>query len=476
MIESATVLTPDLELAEVDAVCEKARATQQAWAQRADQTLLDRAALAAAWTLMQPERNRELSELAVATTGLGRVEDKVVKNHRKTLGLLRDLQAVKSCGVIRKLPAQGLTEIARPLGVIGAVVPSTNPLATPINNAVNALKCGNAIVLSPSPKGSEACARLLEYMHMEFDKAGVPRDLVQMLPRPSSKAKTNRLMQQVDLVVVTGSQANVRAAYSSGTPAIGVGAGNVAVIVDETADTADAAGKIAASKCFDNATSCSSENALIVVDAAYEQMVSALAKAGGALLTSDERERLIAGHWQNGHLNPAVLAKDIDVLMRTCGLERPDPTQTRFLVAEESGVGPGYPLSGEKMSLALTLYRVADFNEAKLMADKLLRHQGAGHSVGLHTLRRERAEELAETLPTCRVIVNQAHCFATGGSFDNGMPFSLSMGCGSWGGNSIYDNLHWRHFLNVTRVVETIAPREPTLDDMFGAYWAAVGQ
>jgi sulfoacetaldehyde dehydrogenase len=476
MADPANVDPIDAEQSDVDAICRRARDTQRDWAARADQAMLDRAALAAAWSLMEPTRNQALSELAVATTGLGRVEDKVGKNHRKTLGLLRDIESVRTQGVIRRVPERGLTEIARPLGVVGAVVPSTNPLATPVNNTVNALKCGNAIVLSPSPKGSEACERLLHHMHAEFDKAGVPRDLVQMLPRPSSKAKTHRLMQLVDLVVVTGSQANVRAAYSSGTPAIGVGAGNVAVIIDETADPTEAAAKIAASKCFDNATSCSSENALVVIDDAYDSVMTALEQAGGALLTGAERERLIAAHWRDGRLNPAVLAKDIQVLAGEAGLDRLDLTETRFVMTQESGIGPGHPMSGEKMSLALAVYRARDFDDAKTVAARLLDHEGAGHSVGLHTRRTERALELGLELPTCRVIVNQAHCFATGGSFDNGLPFSLSMGCGSWGGNSIDGNLHWRHFLNVTRVVETIPSREPELETVFGPYWESVGR
>jgi sulfoacetaldehyde dehydrogenase len=180
---------------------------------------------------MEPARNRTLAELSVRDTGLGNVEDKVTKNHRKTLGLLRDLKGAVSTGVLAEIPELGLTEIARPVGVVCAVVPSTNPGATPANNIINALKCGNAIILSPSPKGMSTARLLLEYMHAALDGVGAPRDLVQMLPQPVTKALSRELMRQCDLVVVTGSQANVRAGYSSGTPALGVGAGNVAVIV-----------------------------------------------------------------------------------------------------------------------------------------------------------------------------------------------------------------------------------------------------
>jgi sulfoacetaldehyde dehydrogenase len=258
------------EEAIIDELVARARKAQTAFERNGSQDLYDTAALAAAWALMEPARNEELATMAVEMTGLGNVADKITKNHRKTLGLLRDIRDAKTHGVIEDDTSTGITRIARPIGVIGAVVPSTNPVATPTNNVVNALKCGNAIILSPSPKGVGVCERLLEYIHAEFDKTGLDHDLVQMVPAPVSKVKAQRLMETADLLVVTGSQDNVRRAYSSGTPAIGVGAGNVTVIVDETADLAAAAGKITASKCFDNATSCSSENVLVVVDEAYD--------------------------------------------------------------------------------------------------------------------------------------------------------------------------------------------------------------
>ena len=221
---------------------------------------------AAGWAIVEPSRNRALAELAVQDTGLGNVADKIAKNRRKTMGLLRDLAGARSVGVIADDPDNGMIEIARPVGVVAAITPSTNPGATPANNIINALKGRNAIVVAPSPKGASTLALLLTFMHAELDRVGAPRDLVQALPTPVSREHTFELMRQADLVVATGSQTNVRAAYSSGTPAIGVGAGNVAVIVDETADLADAANKIARSKTFDNATSCSSENSVIAIE------------------------------------------------------------------------------------------------------------------------------------------------------------------------------------------------------------------
>lgn len=464
------------EIAIVDTLIARARVAQSAFVHEADQERFDTAALAAAWAIMQPERNRELSEQAVQQTGLGNVQDKVVKNHRKTLGLLRDIKHVKTVGIINEDRANGITEIARPIGVIGAVVPSTNPAATPANNVINALKCGNAIILSPSPKGVSVCATLLSHIHAEFDKHGFDHDLVQMVPSPSSKVKTQRLMEAVDLIIVTGSQDNVRRAYESGTPAIGVGAGNATVIVDETADLDQAARKIAASKTFDNATSCSSENVVVVVRSVAEAFLSALNERGGRLLGSEDAKTVKAALFDNGHLNRHMIAKDIGVFLDVAGVSVTDQQNARFVLLQADEVGAHVPESGEKLSLALTLYIVDDFETAVAKVEKVLQFQGAGHSVGLHSNDDSRALRLARQLPTCRVIVNQAHCFATGGSFDNGLPFSLSMGCGSWGGNSIDNNLHYRHFMNITKVVRQIAVCEPEVDEVFSSYWAKVGQ
>jgi sulfoacetaldehyde dehydrogenase len=460
----------------VEALVLRARQAQAAFEAAGSQARYDRAAQAAAWAIMEPGRNAALAELAVRSTGLGNVADKITKNHRKTLGLMRDIAGVQTYGILSDDPATGVTEIARPLGVIGAVVPSTNPAATPANNVINALKCGNAIILSPSPKGVACCEMLLGFIHAEFDKIGEDKALVQMIPPPGSKAATQGLLELVDLAVVTGSQDNVRRAYSSGTPAIGVGAGNVTVIVDETADLRDAARKIAMSKCFDNATSCSSENALVVVDSIYADFVAALAAEGGALVPQDQAEGVVARLWQGGHLNREVIARDADVLIDRLGLTGRVPQDTRFVVVETEGVGPDHPLSGEKLSRVVALYRARDYGHAVEITRAVLLHQGAGHSLGLHTRDPVRPVQLGFSMPSCRVIVNQAHCFATGGSFENGLPFSLSMGCGSWGGNSIDDNLHWRHFLQRARVVRPVAPREPALEEVFAGYWAEAGR
>ena len=462
------------DLAEVEAIVASARAAQLRFEANGSQVRYDRAAQAAAWAIMEPSRNTHLAELAVQTTGLGNVPDKITKNHRKTLGLMRDISTAITHGVIRDNAETGITEIARPIGVIGAVVPSTNPAATPANNIINALKCGNAIVLSPSPKGVAACAVLIGYINTEFGKIGEDRDLVQMVQGKGSKEKTQRLLEISDLIVVTGSQNNVKRAYTSGTPALAVGAGNVTVIVDETCNLDAAAEKITASKTFDNATSCSSENSMVVVDAIYDDFMIALAKAGGARVTDEAA--IIAKLWPDGHLNRSVIAQDADKMLQALGMENDVPPNTKFLAIETKGIGPDHPLSGEKLSRVAALYRARDFDDALEVTKEIMAYQGAGHSIGLHSNNSDRALQLGMEIPTCRVIVNQAHTFATGGSFTNGMPFSLSMGCGSWGGNSIDDNVHWKHFMQTTKIIREIPPREPKVEDIFSDYWGVAGK
>ncbi len=441
-----------------------------------DQAQVDDVVAAIAWVVLEPDRNRYLSKRAVEDTGLGDVEDKFIKNYRKTLGLLRDLSDAKSVGVISEDPVRGIIEIARPVGVVGAITPSTNPVATPTNKVMNALKGRNAIILAPSPRGEAVCEELVAFFQDALERVGAPRDLVQKLPKPVNKADTETLMKSVDLIVATGSQNNIRSAYSSGTPAVGVGAGNVSVIVDETADCDEAVRSIVASKTFDNATSCSSENCLVVVEENYQRMLGGLSAHGAILLNAEEKTALQALMWINGKLNPRVIAKSAAEVAAMAGIAREDGKDIKVLLVEETGAGPDFPFSGEKLSPVLALYRAADFSAAMDTVRAIYAYQGAGHSVGIHTRTGDRPVQIGLSLPTCRVIVNQAHCFATGGSFDNALPFSLSMGCGSWGGNSISENMNFRHYLNTVRVVSKIPSQEVSPEDLLSDYWSRYGK
>ena len=435
------------------------------------QEQVDELILAVAWEVIQPENNQELSEMAVSQTGLGNVEDKKRKNRRKTIGLLRDLKDVKTVGIIDENVQTGIIEIARPVGVIGAIVPSTNPIATPLNKVINALKCRNAIILAPSPKGAKVCSRVVELIQIALVRIGAPKNIVQSLPEPISKEDTNELSNLVDLIVATGSQNNIQRALQSGTPTLGVGVGNVPSIIDESANLNDASHKIMTSKTFDNATSCSSENSIIVHEKVYDSMISRLLEEGGSLLNGDEKLKLQGTMWNDrGVINRDVIAKRAAEIAKLSGLSGKH-LDSKFLMVEEQYIGSSYPFSMEKLSPVLTVYKAKDFDHAVNIAKDILNNQGKGHSCSIHSQNEDNIFKLGQELPVCRIIVNQAHCFATGGNFDNGLPFSLSMGCGTWGNNVTDENLNYKHYLNTTKIVKTIKNNEPSEKDIFSSYW-----
>jgi sulfoacetaldehyde dehydrogenase len=439
------------------------------------QARIDEAVTALAWSIYKPENARRLAEIAVEVTGIGEVESKVVKNQRKTFGTLRDLLRVKSTGIIEEIPDKGLVLYAKPVGVVGAITPSTNPSATPVNKAMMALKGGNAIIIAPPPSAWAASKPTVDGMRAALVKIGLPADLVQILPSPVTREATTQLMEAVDLVVVTGSQVNVRQAYKSGKPALGVGLGNAPVIVDDTADLDQAANLIMQSKTFDHATSCSSENAVVIVDAVYDKAIAALERQGGYMASGAEKTRIVDRLWQDGKLNRAVIAQGPQALIDVFELA-PKSKGCKFVMVPESGTGKSYPLSGEKLSLVLTVYRAKDFADAKRIVRDILEYQGKGHSCGIHTKNADHAREIAEDIDVVRVLVNQAHTFGNGGGFNNGLPFTLSMGCGTWQGNAISENLNWRCFVNITHLVTTIPEDKPSEEQLFGAYWAKYGK
>ena len=458
----------------VDALVRRGRAAMGAFAD-ATQERVDEAVTALAWALYKPEHAEALARMAVEDTGIGNAPDKVTKNQRKTFGTLRDLMRVKSVGVIEELPELGLVKYAKPVGVVGAVTPSTNPAATPVNKAMMALKGRNAIVIAPSPAGLATTTRTVALMRAELEKIGAPADLVQVLPPPVDKASTRALMAACDLVVVTGSQNNVREAYRSGTPAIGVGAGNVPVIIDASAKLDEAADKIMRSKCFDNATSCSSENSVVVLDEVYDEALASLERAGGYLAGPAEKAAIEGTLWVNGKLNRAVIAKDPEVFAGACGLGG-RALDSKFFMVEETGVGLDHPFSDEKLALVLTVYRAKTFDDAVARVREIMEFKGKGHSVGIHTEDMGHARRLPEELDTARVLVNMAHTFGNGGGFDSGLNFTLSMGCGTWQGNSISENLNYRHFLNVTHLAVPIPEDRPSEEALFGRHWQKYGR
>lgn len=464
-------LSPKEAVAEI---VRRARAAMDAY-ENHDPERVDDAVRALAWSIYKPENAKMLAELAVEDTGLGNVSSKIIKNTRKTFGTLRDLLRAKTVGVIEENPERGIVKYGKPVGVVGAVCPSTNPAATPVNKAMMAIKGGNAVIIAPSPSGQITTARTVELMRAELKKSGHPEDLVQLLPAPVSKEMTQELMNQVDLAVVTGSQNNVKRAMQSGTVAIGVGAGNAPVIIDSTADLDDAAEKICASKIFDNSTSCSSENSVIILDDVYEDAIAALIRAGGWRCTREQRNKVAETLWINGQLNRHVIARDPDIIAKAFDLPS-EAEKSKFFMVEEDHIGGKHTFADEKLSLVLTVYRAKDFNDAKRIVRDVLNVTGKGHSAGIHTKNLEHARELASETDVVRILVNQAHTFGNGGGFNNALPFTLSMGGGTWAGNTITENLNYRNFINITHLVTTIPEDKPSEEELFGPYWQRYGK
>ena len=452
----------------------KGQQAMKSW-QPLTQEKVDEAITAIGWSLYNAKNARELAQMAVDITELGDVESKYIKNQRKTFGTLRDLLRVATVGIIEDNPATGMTKYAKSVGVVAAITPSTNPSATPVNKAMMALKGGNAIIIAPSPLAWKVTNATVELMRQALSMIGAPVDLVQIIPTPVTRDATTQLMEMADLVVCTGSQNNVRNAYRSGTPAIGVGAGNVPVIIDDSANITDAAQKIIASKIFDNSTSCSSENCLIIVASIYDKMLAELQQQGGYLASPDEKEKIESILWQDGKLNRDVVARPSALLANSFGLGNGKngggiASEAKFFMVEEHGVGSSFPLSGEKLCNVLTIYKAQDFTAAMKKCEEIAEYQGKGHSVGVHTANMDNARLLAEQMETVRVLVNQAHTFGNGGSFNNALPFTLSMGCGTWQGNSISENLNYKCFINITHLVTEVAEDKPSEEEIFGKY------
>lgn len=455
----------------IDELIAKARAAQKQiefW----PQDKVDLMVAAVGWeTYKQAEA---IAKLAVEETQMGVFEHKKLKHQKKTLGALRDMDGVKSVGVIEEDPVKGLIKVAKPVGVIGALTPVTNCEATLPSKALPALKARNAIIFAPHPKAKKTAKLVCESMWAGLRKVGAPLDLIQVIDEPSIDL-SKELMSKVDLVIATGGGPMVKSAYSSGTPAYGVGAGNAVVIVDETADLAEAAKKIYLGKTFDNATSCSSENSLVIQEGIYEDMIVQLKTQGGYLCNEEERAKLKALMWPDGvHLNGAIVAQPVEKIASLAGVQIPDGTT--FLMVEGKQISPEDPFCKEKLSLVLTLWKYTQFAEAIRTINEITNINGRGHSCGIHTAVEDRIVELAISVNVSRIMVNQSHSLGNSGNYNNGMPFTLTLGCGSWGGNITTENIHLKHFMNVTWVSKPIEPVVPDEEKLFGDYWKKFGK
>jgi sulfoacetaldehyde dehydrogenase len=439
------------------------------------QEQVDELVTAVAWAVARKDRAEELAQLAVEEGGFGNYPDKVIKITKRVLGVLRDMRSVRTVGVVGRDPERGLVLIAKPVGVVAALIPTTGPDATPPVKTLFALKGRNAIIVAPHPRTKRTTQAVVGYMREACQQVGAPADLVQVISAPSI-ATTQELMRQADLIVATGGQAMVRAAYSSGTPAYGVGVGNAVHVVDETADLDDAASAIAMAKTFDYATSCLADNAVLAESTIYDALLERLIARGGHLCSDAQRSALQRLMWPHGAGIPAleVIAKPATHIAELAGFTiEPDRT---FLMVTEEGVGPDHPFSGEKLSVVLAVYRYSGgITRAVDLVNKITDYQGAGHTCGIHTTSDEHVNALAMGTRTARVLVNQN--FNEGaGSTRNGLPFTLSLSCGTWGGNITTENVNARHFVNLTWVSRPVSPRPIEEEELFAQHWARYGR
>ena len=475
MAHAATLEHPveNSDASEVAALVARSRAAQ-AQIENYTQAQVDALIRAMVWAVAKPGVAEKIAQHTVDETQLGNYDGKFLKIFRKTRATLFDIIDDKSVGVIEEDTARNIVKIAKPVGVIGALSPSTNPEATPVIKAISAVKGRNSIIVAPHPRAKLTNKLICDLMREAIVKMGAPADLVISIDIPSVN-KTNELMIQCDRILATGGSAMVVAAYSSGTPALGVGAGNAVITVDDTADLDDAAEKIRISKTLDLAASCSSDNAVILLDAIYDEMLAKLQSKGGHILGADAKAKLQNVLWEDGHINAKVVAQTPQFIADFAGFNIPDGTQ--FFIVPETGYGADHPFSGEKMTVTMALYRAKDIDEAIFLTNAIQAYQGQGHSCGIYSRSDANIMKLANATRTSRVMVNQPQAASNSGNLWNGMRQTFSLGCGSWGGNSTNNNITWRDLINETWVSKPlVTPKDlPSDDVLFGDVIAKLG-
>jgi len=452
---------------EVARLIARSRAAQQQ-IEHYTQEQVDDLIRAMVWAVAKPGIAEEIAQFTVDETQLGNYDGKFLKIQRKTRATLMDIIDDQSVGVLEEDKERNIIKIAKPMGVIGALAPSTNPEATPVIKAIHAVKGRNSIIVAPHPRAKLTNKKICDLMRDAIEKMGAPADLVIAIEIPSLDT-TNELMRQCDRVLATGGGAMVTAAYSSGTPALGVGVGNAVITVDESADLDDAATKIHMSKTLDLAASCSSDNAVILVDAIYDDMMAKLKAKGGHLCSPEEKQQLQRTLWdEEGHLNTAIVAQPASKIASMAGLTV--PSDTEFYIVLEEGSGPEYPFSGEKLSVVMALYRAADIDHAIELTNSIQSYQGQGHSCGIYSNDDRNIMKLADSTRTSRVMVNQPQAASNSGNLWNGMRQTFSLGCGSWGGNGTNNNISWRDLINETWISKPLAETKELASDevLFG--------
>ncbi len=452
--------------AEIKGLIERSRAAQ-AEIENYTQEQVDQLIRAMVWSVAKPGVAEEIAQFTVDETQLGNYDGKFLKISRKTRATLMDIIHDKSVGIIEEDKARNIIKIAKPMGVIGALSPSTNPEATPVIKAISAVKGRNSIIIAPHPRAKLTNKMICDRMRDALAIMGAPADLVISIDAPSLES-TNELMRQCDRVLATGGGAMVHAAYSSGTPALGVGVGNAVITVDATADLDDAAEKIRLSKTLDLAASCSADNSVILVEPIYEEMLAKLQEKGGYVVNADEKDKLQKTLWYDGHLNTAIVAQPAEKIAGMADIDLPEGKS--FYIVPEDGFGAEHPFSGEKLSVVMALYQAQDIDEAIELTNNIQSYQGQGHSCGIYSNSDDNIMKLANATRTSRVMVNQPQAASNSGNLWNGMRQTFSLGCGSWGGNGTNNNITWRDLINETWVSKPLAKTKelPSDEELFG--------
>ena len=405
-----------------------------------------------------------LARMAVDETEMGSFEDKILKNKSKARVIWNNLKDKKSRGVIGEDNISNLVFVAKPMGVVAAVTPVTNPIVTPMCNGMFALKTGNAIIFASHPK-AQNCAEFLTEEFMKIVKShNGPDDLIQVV-KNGSVAKTQKLMQSADVVVATGGGAMVKSAYSSGKPSFGVGAGNVPVIIDRNIDLKDAVEKIVDGASFDHGIICSHEQFVFAPEENFEKTIELFTNTGKVWFTNNQNQiqKLRDVVFQNGYLNKDIVGKSAREVGKLAGIDVPETSRLILLPADGSGTED--VLAKEKLCPVIAIVPYKTFEEAINMAKSNLLVEGAGHSAALHSDNDQNIQKAGLELPISRLVVNQPSSTSAGGSLTNGFAPTTTLGCGSWGGNSISENLDYKHLMNVSRIGKVISDKEVPTDD-----------
>ena len=465
-IESPKPLTDEQkqELDDVFARAKKALAIIATY----DQARVDRLCQAVAWAVANKRTFTRLVEMGIAESGLGDPESRMGKR-MKIRGVLRDALRQKSVGIIEEIPEKGIVKYGKPAGIIACIVPTTNPDLTPAGNAIYAIKARDVVVFSPHPRSKKTSFETVKLMRAALEREGAPPDILQCVTKvniPMSQA----VMARADLIVATGGQPMVRAAYSSGTPAYGVGAGNSTMIIDETANIEEAARNTRLSKTSDFGSGCSADGNLLVEASIFDRFLAQLQAEGGHLASAEEKALLRKAMWDaEGHRTSSTVAIAPQHLAKIAGFSI--PADRKFIVVHGDGIGKEHAYSGEKLTTLLAVYKYEGFDEALEMMRGIYEVGGKGHSCGIYSFDQSHIHALAVAAPVSRIMVRQPQSKANAGAFNNGMPMTSSLGCGTWGGNIVSENVHLKHYMNTTWVSVPIKVDQPSDQELFGDFY-----